>query len=359
MSILGNYVKIKTGKLDANAASTDGNYPFFTCAITPLKIDSYSYDCECTLIAGNGDLNVKYYNGKFDAYQRTYIVESKDKTVLSVPYLYRFLEKYVETLRTQAIGGVIKYIKLGNITNAQIAIKPLTEQNRIVDILDKVDELLNNLEQQGLCLDTLVKSRFIEMFGEYMDTKHQKKLKEVCDFIDYRGKTPEKAESGIPLITAKNVRENHFSEEPREYIPAENYEAVMTRGIPKVNDVLFTTEAPLGNVCRIPNTYDKFCVGQRIVTIQPHDDKLISEYLERVLLSNDFQNKVWRQATGSTVKGIRSKRLIELTIPVPPLDLQKQFADFVAFTDKSKLAVQQSIETLQTLKAKLMQDYFG
>ena len=192
-----------------------------------------------------------------------------------------------------------------------------------------------------------------------MDTKHQKKLKEVCDFIDYRGKTPEKAESGIPLITAKNVRENHFSEEPREYIPAENYEAVMTRGIPKVNDVLFTTEAPLGNVCRIPNTYDKFCVGQRIVTIQPHDDKLISEYLERVLLSNDFQNKVWRQATGSTVKGIRSKRLIELTIPVPPLDLQKQFADFVAFTDKSKLAIQQSLETLQTLKAKLMQDYFG
>ena len=113
---LGDYVKIRTGKLDANAASENGQYPFFTCSIEPLRIDTYSYDCECALVAGNGDLNVKYYNGKFDAYQRTYIIESNDKTVLSVPYLYCFLNKYVETLRKQAIGGVIKYIKLGNLT---------------------------------------------------------------------------------------------------------------------------------------------------------------------------------------------------------------------------------------------------
>ena len=98
---LGEYVKIRTGKLDANASSENGQYPFFTCSVTPLKIDTYSYDCECVLVAGNGDLNVKYYNGKFDAYQRTYIIESKDKEILTVPYLYSFLDKYVETLREQ------------------------------------------------------------------------------------------------------------------------------------------------------------------------------------------------------------------------------------------------------------------
>ena len=102
MARLGDYVRIRTGKLDANASSENGQYTFFTCAVEPLKIDTYSYDCECVLVAGNGDLNVKYYNGKFDAYQRTYIIESLDKTVLSVPYLYCFLDKYVETLRQQA-----------------------------------------------------------------------------------------------------------------------------------------------------------------------------------------------------------------------------------------------------------------
>lgn len=68
---LGDYVDIKTGKLDANASSEDGSYMFFTCSREPLRIKNYSYDCECVLVAGNGDLNVKYYQGKFDAYQRT------------------------------------------------------------------------------------------------------------------------------------------------------------------------------------------------------------------------------------------------------------------------------------------------
>lgn len=72
---LGELVNIRTGKLDANASDENGSYPFFTCSVTPLKINSYSYDTECVLVAGNGDLNVKYYNGKFDAYQRTYIID--------------------------------------------------------------------------------------------------------------------------------------------------------------------------------------------------------------------------------------------------------------------------------------------
>ena len=67
MARLGDYIKIKTGKLDANASSESGQYPFFTCSVNPLRINTYSYDCECVLVAGNGDVNVKYYDGKFDA----------------------------------------------------------------------------------------------------------------------------------------------------------------------------------------------------------------------------------------------------------------------------------------------------
>ena len=87
---LGDLTHIRTGKLDANASSENGQYPFFTCSKEPLRIASYSYDCECVLVAGNGDLNVKYYDGKFDAYQRTYIIESADKRKLLVKYLYFF-----------------------------------------------------------------------------------------------------------------------------------------------------------------------------------------------------------------------------------------------------------------------------
>lgn len=90
---LGDYVDIRTGKKNANEGDLEGQYPFFTCSIKPLKINEYSFDCECVLVAGNGDLNVKYYSGKFDAYQRTYVIQSLDKKKLDVKYLYYFLRK--------------------------------------------------------------------------------------------------------------------------------------------------------------------------------------------------------------------------------------------------------------------------
>lgn len=158
---LGDYVRIRTGKLDANAADQNGKYPFFTCSIAPLCINTYSYDCECVLVAGNGDLNVKYYNGKFDAYQRTYIVESLNNKLLTVPYLYRFMDKYIETLRNISIGGVIKYIKLGNLTEANINLPTVSKQNEIVDVLSNVDNLIKEAEQQLADLDILVKSKFV------------------------------------------------------------------------------------------------------------------------------------------------------------------------------------------------------
>ena len=137
---LGELTRIRTGKLDANANVAEGKYPFFTCSKEPLRIDSYSYDCECVLVAGNGELNVKYYDGKFDAYQRTYIVESKDKAMIRVPYIYTFLTNYVSELQEQAIGGIIKYIKMENLTNAQIIVPTLEEQDNLIAFINQSDK---------------------------------------------------------------------------------------------------------------------------------------------------------------------------------------------------------------------------
>ena len=143
----------------------------------------------------------------------------------------------------------------------------------------------------------------------------------------------------------------------KQYISKETYYKVMVRGFPKEGDVVFTTEAPLGNVCRIPHFDTEFYVGQRIVTMQT--EKLEPIYLEYALSSDDFKTKYMGKSSGSTVTGIRVRLLEQLTIPVPPTELQKRFATFVEQTDKSKLAVQKSLEELETLKKSLMQQYFG
>jgi type I restriction enzyme S subunit len=152
---LGEVAKIRTGKLDANASSPDGEYPFFTCAREPLRISSYSYDTECVLLAGNGNFDVNYYSGKFDAYQRTYIIEAKNHDELYVPYIFRFMQSYSKKLGEQSIGGVIKYIKISFLTDALILLPTLLEQKRIVAKVDELMALCDQLEQQQELRDNL------------------------------------------------------------------------------------------------------------------------------------------------------------------------------------------------------------
>jgi restriction endonuclease S subunit len=147
--LLGEITKIRTGKLDANASSPDGAYPFFTCAKDPLRISSFSYDTECVLLAGNGNFDVNYFSGKFDAYQRTYILEARDRAELFIPFLYRFMQGHSRKLLEQSIGGVIKYIKIGFLTEAKFLLPQLDEQKMIVS---KVDELMALCDQLELSL---------------------------------------------------------------------------------------------------------------------------------------------------------------------------------------------------------------
>lgn len=147
-------------------------------------------------------------------------------------------------------------------------------------------------------------------------------LKDISSFIDYRGKTPIKTDSGIPLITAKNVKKGFISRLPREFIHGEAYDDWMTRGIPQIGDVLITTEAPLGNVALV-DIKEKFALAQRVITIQVNA-KLSSPFLKYYLQSEKAQNDLVLNSTGTTVSGIKSSKLKELSIPLAPLPEQKR-----------------------------------
>ena len=144
--LLGDIAAIKTGKLDANASSEDGIYPFFTCAKDPLRISTFTYETECVLLAGNGNFDVNYYSGKFDAYQRTYILEPKSKEELFVPFLFRFMQSHARKLKEQSIGGVIKYLKIGFLTSAPIQLPSFKNQQSIVAIIDSLMSMCDEIE---------------------------------------------------------------------------------------------------------------------------------------------------------------------------------------------------------------------
>lgn len=199
-------------------------------------------------------------------------------------YIYHFLNSdlAVRQFKSNSRGGTQKFVSLGNIRDLQIPLPPLAEQKRIAAILDKADAIRRKRQQAIQLADEFLRAVFLEMFGNLVTPNGYQlarkfKIKELVDYIDYRGKTPEKSDSGITLITAKNVKKGFIDDEPREYIPEENYENWMTRGIPQENDVLFTTEAPLGNVALL-GKYDKVVVGQRLIALRSKG-LLTQEYL--------------------------------------------------------------------------------
>lgn len=174
-----------------------------------------------------------------------------------------------------------------------------------------------------------------------------RKLGQVAKFIDYRGRTPKKTDSGIPLITAKNVKKGFISETPREFIAEMDYESWMTRGIPNKGDVLFTTEAPLGNVAQL-RTEKKIALAQRIITFQTFPE-LNNSFLKFCLQSPQFQENLNAKGTGTTVKGIKAAILKQLEIVLPPLaeqecivaKIEELFSELDAGTESLKRARRQ------------------
>jgi len=157
-------------------------------------------------------------------------------------------------------------------------------------------------------------------------------------FIDYRGGTPKKVESGRRLITAKNVRYGYLDIEPQEFITEDDYHSWMTRGFPKTGDILFTTEAPLGNVASI-DIQEDFALAQRVICMQWHIPE-ISSFMLIQMMAKPFQNQLIDNATGMTATGIKAAKLKEIPVVLPPLAEQhrivKKVDELMALCDQLK-----------------------
>jgi type I restriction enzyme S subunit len=205
--------------------------------------------------------------------------------------------------------------------------------------------------------EAIVKDRPYEVPGNWVWSK----LRIFCNFIDYRGKTPNKTDDGIRLITAKNIKKGYISLNPEEFIAESDYDTWMTRGIPKYGDVIFTTEAPLGNVAQLFLT-EKYALAQRAITLSIIDG-MIQEYLKFVLLSPSIQESINQMATGTTVKGIKASKLKELPIPIPPLKEQNRIVNIIESLfeklDKAKELIEEAREGFEKRKAAILEKAFN
>ena len=349
---LGTLTRIRTGKLDANASSTDGTYPFFTCSREVLRIATYSYDCECVLVAGNGDLNVKYYAGKFDAYQRTYIIESIDKSKLLTKYLYFFLDIYVEVLRTQSIGGVIKYIKLGNLADALIPLPGIEKQAEIVDCLETCNVIIDRIQQQLTKLDELVKSRFVEMFGDPVSNPHgfeQVALSQLAEIkIGPFGSLLHKEdyiEGGHPLLNPSHISEGRIVPDDKLTVSDSKY-AEMEAYHLHTGDIVMGRRGEMGRCAVVPD--EGYLCGTGSLLIRTKGE-VTADYLQKVISFPTFKKIIEDMAVGQTMPNLNVPIVSSFQIIKPPIDVQRRYYAFVAEVDKSKFRKQKSLSTSRKL----------
>jgi len=173
--------------------------------------------------------------------------------------------------------------------------------------------------------------------------------------IDYRGKTPEKTKSGIPLITAKVVKGGRI-EPTDEYIAAEDYDSWMRRGLPKAGDVVMTTEAPLGEIAQLGS--EQVALAQRLITLRGKQNLLDNRFLKFLMQSDDVQVQLRARASGTTVLGIKQSELRKTTLTLPPLDEQRAIAHILGTLDDKIELNRRMNETLEAMARALFKSWF-
>jgi type I restriction enzyme S subunit len=274
-------------------------------------------------------------------------------------YCFQMLSAEAPRLLTMTQGSGQPNLSKGLIDGLLVALPPLDEQQRIAEVLRSVDEAIaanqSALEQSEAALSALSDELFAASLSDEDSVWPQHPLEDMLEnIIDYRGVPPPKADSGIPLLTAKNVRFGYLDFEPREFIAAKDYDSWMRRGFPSAGDIMFTTEAPLGNVAEFPDI--KAALGQRTLTLVPKARVLNAKFLKWLLLSKPAQNLIWSHATGSTAKGIKQRTFRKLKFGFPALDEQVRIAQLLEDIGGARDAAKRTGEAYATMKAHLMSD---
>lgn len=247
----------------------------------------------------------------------------------------------------------------------KIDIPSLDEQIKIAGILDKLQKLIDMRNEELEAFDNFVKSRFIEMFGSIVNSKYNYetcKLGEVAKVSSsHRVFTTEFVEKGIPFYRGTEIGELANGQQPSNpyYISEEHYERLTNDDTkPQIGDLLMPSICNKGQVWMVDTQEPFYYKDGRVLCISPDKSIFNSKFLQYFMREKTLIEYP-KLGSGSTFAEFKIFLLKELDVLVPPREIQEQFADFVAQTDKSKLAVQKSLDELETLKKSLMQEYFG
>lgn len=279
-----------------------------------------------------------------------------NEAVLTLDYFYHYMCQL--RLETLAEATTVPSVKKSIVENLDLPVPSIVEQQMISKNLNDVCELIALRKEQLVKLDQLVESRFVELFGSTPD-EEKVTMAEICRIItDGTHQPPKFVSAGIPFLFVSNIVTNEICYDAQKFISEETYAELIKRTPIAIGDVLLSTVGSYGHPA-VVKTEKPFCFQRHIAYLKPNSDKVDSEYLRGAILSSDVQRQIDEGVKGIAQKTLNLSEIRKIKLPLPPMELQEQFAAFVEQIGKSRLAIQQSLDKLETLKKSLMQEYFG
>jgi type I restriction enzyme, S subunit len=365
---LGDVLNIGTGSKNAEDSSLDGVYPFFTRAENTQKIDNYSYDTEALFIAGEGNFRVKYYKGKFEAHQRTYVLTSRDEDI-DLSYLQKAIQPKITKLISTSVGSTVMSLRKPQIAEIEILIpKSKLEQQKIAEILTEMDESISKVEELFEKNNRLKTALMQDLLNYGVDEEgkirnqqtHKLKTSElgyisddwdcvelgkVCDVL--MGQSPDGFSINQYLIGIPFLQGNA---EFKDKFPIEKNWTSNPTKIAEKNSILLSVRAPVGEL----NIANKdYCIGRGLASIQSKKHSI--SFLFFVIKHNI--NKLKQLSQGSTFEAINRNNIEEIQVLIPKSKVEQQkIAQILSSQDEKIEDIKNKLNKLKSLKASLMQD---
>lgn len=345
----------------------DGKYYYINGGINPSgKWNSYNVDGNTITISegGNSSGYINYIDEPFWCGAHCYYLYDGPK---NTRYLYYALKSQQERMFDIRSGACMPNIKKSDLGNFEFEFEQDEQkQENITSILFTVETIIQVYNKELKFLKELVKARFVEMFGNPISNDKEWKQKPLA-YITKKigsGATPKGGkdtyqEEGITLVRSMNVHNGKFEYKDLAHI-SEEQAAKLDNVIIEENDVLINiTGASVARSCVVPNEILPARVNQHVCIVRCKEC-ILPEFLNNLLIDDNFQNLLWSIAGGGATREAITKQQIEnLQIILPPMELQQSFVEFVKQVDKSREIIQKKIDTYQELFDKLMQEYFG
>ena len=278
-----------------------------------------------------------------------------DKSAFDLHFLYHlFSNRNWSEGCNKAVKGVT--LNKATLNAARIPKPDILEQRAVALTLDHICNLIAKCDEQIVRLDKLVKSRFVEMFG---DMPNSTKMAEVCSLItDGTHQSPKFVESGIPFLFVSNVVSNRLTYDAEKFIDEATYEELIKRTPIEIGDVLLSTVGSYGHPA-IVNSDRRFLFQRHIAYLKPRKEIVDSQFLHGAILSASVQEQIERKVKGIAQKTLNLSEIKTIMVTLPPLVLQREFAAFVAKVDKLAFAARRRRDVAKQLYRAKIQEYFG